>query len=73
MRTIMSIMVLLIGLANAEANLVVNGDFESGNTGFISSYNYIPHANQVIFRNRCSTIPVVPDSCCLAMQATTVQ
>ncbi|RKX44844.1 MAG: hypothetical protein DRP64_05735 [Verrucomicrobia bacterium] len=48
MRTIMSIMVLLIGLANAEANLVVNGDFESGNTGFISSYNYIPHANQYL-------------------------
>jgi hypothetical protein len=34
------VVVLLVGLANAEANLVVNGDFESGNTGFSSSYTY---------------------------------
>jgi len=42
MRAKVSVVVLLIGLANAEANLVVNGDFESGNTGFISSYEYNP-------------------------------
>ncbi|MEN8254799.1 MAG: hypothetical protein ABFR33_04945 [Verrucomicrobiota bacterium] len=34
------VVILLIGLANAEANLVVNGDFELGNTGFESSYVY---------------------------------
>ena len=40
MRAKMSIIVLLIGLANAEANLVVNGDFEQGDTGFESLYTY---------------------------------
>ena len=40
MRLKITILVLLVGLANVEANLVVNGDFESGNTGFTSSYDY---------------------------------
>ena len=42
MRAKISVMMVLIGLANAEANLVVNGDFESGNTGFTSFYQYNP-------------------------------
>jgi hypothetical protein len=37
---------LLIGpLAASAANLVVNGDFESGNTGFSSAYTYSPGGN----------------------------
>jgi hypothetical protein len=29
----------------ASANLVINGDFEAGNTGFISGYSYAPPAS----------------------------
>jgi hypothetical protein len=37
----------LAGLPAGAANLVVNGDFESGNTGFSSSYAYAPGSNTV--------------------------
>lgn len=38
------VLALLMGVA-AEANLVVNGNFEAGNTGFVSSYNYNSNGN----------------------------
>ena len=36
------ISLLLLGSLNslAESNLIVNGDFEAGNIGFSTSYNY---------------------------------
>ena len=37
--------VLLMGLASAEANLLANGDFEQGDTGFQTSYTYDPTPN----------------------------
>ena len=46
MRAKISMVILLLGLANAEANLIVNGDFEQGNTGFTSSYLYNPLGSQ---------------------------
>ena len=46
MRAKISMVILLLGLANAEANLIANGDFEQGNTGFTSSYLYNPLGSQ---------------------------
>ncbi len=37
---------IVIGAASAQANLLVNGDFESGNTGFTSAYRYYPNGSQ---------------------------
>src|SRR5688572_15993709 len=44
MRTLLTTAVafLLTGAASAAPNLVTNGDFEAGNTGFTSDYTYFP-------------------------------
>ena len=34
------IVILVLTVCNAKANLIVNGDFESGNTGFSTQYTY---------------------------------
>ncbi|QMW23109.1 PEPxxWA-CTERM sorting domain-containing protein [Sandaracinobacteroides saxicola] len=47
MMTRAAIAALLLGATGAQAaNLVVNGDFEAGNTGFSSGYTYIAPAGQ---------------------------
>lgn len=33
---------LALAINQASANLVINGDFEAGNTGFTSGYKYVP-------------------------------
>lgn len=39
----LTLMILLLGVQTASAvNLIVNGDFENGNTGFSSQYTYDP-------------------------------
>lgn len=47
-RTLLASAVLFVLAAPAQAapiNLVTNGDFESGNTGFVSDYAYSPASN----------------------------
>lgn len=40
---------LLVGASHASAQLVVNGDFEAGNSGFTSGYSYVvPGANALL-------------------------
>ena len=38
---------MMAGSASAAANLIVNGDFEAGNTGFTSDYTYVMPAGQM--------------------------
>ena len=46
---LLAIVAILVGLAvpvsAAGPNLIVNGDFEAGNTGFITEYNYLDPSN----------------------------
>ena len=38
--SLLAVAVVGLGIHSASANLIVNGDFESGNTGFSSDYSY---------------------------------
>jgi hypothetical protein len=49
---------LLAGSAHAATNLIVNGDFESGNTGFTSDHAYVdPTANALVPEGLYTIIP----------------
>jgi hypothetical protein len=47
---------LLAGSAHAATNLIVNGDFESGNTGFTSDHTYVDPTASALFPEGLFTI-----------------
>jgi len=51
----------LMAAGSAHANLVYNGDFSLGNTGFTSGYGYVPYPNQVV-NGQYTVGPLVPPS-----------
>lgn len=51
---------LLAGSAHAATNLVVNGDFEAGNTGFTSDHTYVAPAASALFPEGLFTIGTNP-------------
>jgi hypothetical protein len=53
---------MMAGSANAAVNLVVNGDFESGNTGFTSDHTYVAPAPNVLFPEGLYTIGTDPNA-----------
>lgn len=52
--------VLLAGSAHAATNLIVNGDFESGNTGFTSDHTYVDPMANALFPEGLFTIGTNP-------------
>ena len=52
----------MAGVAHAAVNLVVNGDFESGNTGFTSDHTYVAPAPNVLFPEGLYTIGMDPNA-----------
>ena len=40
---------LVVGMCEGGTNLIVNGDFESGNTGFTSDYTYVAEAPTALY------------------------
>jgi hypothetical protein len=51
---------LLAGSAHAATNLIVNGDFESGNTGFTSDHTYVDPTASALFPEGLFTIGTNP-------------
>ena len=51
---------LLAGSAHAATNLIVNGDFEAGNTGFTSDHTYVDPTASALFPEGLFTIGVNP-------------
>lgn len=51
---------LLAGSAHAATNLVVNGDFEAGNTGFTSDHTYVDPTASALFPEGLFTIAANP-------------
>jgi hypothetical protein len=52
--------VLAAGSADAATNLIVNGDFESGNTGFTSDHTYVDPTAGALFPEGLFTIGTNP-------------
>jgi len=57
MKKSLAVSLIAAGLASfASANLVVNGDFEAGNTGFTSSYTYVSPGYNVLYPEGTYTV-----------------
>ena len=57
-KKIVSLMVILLTVSIVQANILTNGDFELGNTGFDTDYPYIPYITYQWFRYTVDTNPL---------------
>ncbi len=59
--TVTSPTTLILNVANYTQNLVVNGDFEAGNTGFTSGYGYVAPSFNALYPESLYSITTSPN------------